>query len=75
MKELHVNLRKIDAHTLERKSNGQWFLDKKEIPQQHAIEELVEAVKDLGYWCQVAKDVLPDEDFKMVQEAYEYKEE
>lgn len=75
MKELKVCLHKKDAHTLERKSDGKWFLDSKEIPQQHAIEELVEAVQDLGYWCQVAKDVLPKEEFEMVQEAYEYHEE
>lgn len=58
--------------TLERNEKGNWFLDQKEVTQDEAINELVEAVKDLGYWCQVAKDVLPTEQFEMVQEAYEY---
>jgi hypothetical protein len=70
-----VCLHKKDAHMLERNSEGKWFLDKTEIPQEQAISELVEAVKDLGYWCQVAKDILPTEQFEMVQEAYEYHEE
>ncbi|WP_231574969.1 hypothetical protein [Bacillus sp. B-jedd] len=74
VKELRVCLHKKGAHTLERQSNGRWFLDSKEIPEEDAIGELVEAVRDLGYWCQVAKDVLPQEQFETVQEAYEYKE-
>lgn len=74
MEKVKVCLHKKNAHTLERNEEGQWFLDKKEIEQEQAISELVEAVSDLGYWCQVAKDVLPVEEFEMVQEAYEYKE-
>ena len=46
----------------------------KKIPQETAVRELVDAVNDLGYWCQVAKDVLPKEYFDMVQESYEYHE-
>jgi hypothetical protein len=75
MKEVKVCLYKKNAHTLERKADGKWLLDYKEIAEEQAIEELVVAVKDLGYWCQVAKDVLPKEDFEMVQDAYEYHED
>ena len=53
---------------LERTVNGGWILDSKQITQDQAINELVEAVSDLGYWCQVAKDVLEEEDFNAVQE-------
>jgi hypothetical protein len=74
MKSIKVCLHKKNAHTLERDEKGKWILDNKEIEQEKAISELVEAVKDLGYWCQVAKDVLPTEQFEMVQEAYEYEE-
>lgn len=70
-----VCLHKTGTHTLERDGSGQWFLDKKEIEQERAIAELLEAVRDLGYWCQVAKDVLPAEQFEMVQEAYAYEED
>lgn len=72
--QLKVSLHKKGAHTLERKDD-RWVLDGKEIDQEHAISELVEAVQDLGYWCQVAKDVLPKESFDMVQEAYKYEED
>jgi len=75
MSELRICLHKKNAHTLERDIDGNWFLDRKQITQERAITELVEAVQDLGYWCQVAKDVLPTDDFEMVQEAYEYHEE
>lgn len=75
MKYIKVCLHKKGAHTLERNTEGQWTLDRKEIEQEKAISELVEAVQDLGYWCQVAKDVLPAEDFEMVQEAYSYHED
>lgn len=75
MKEFKVCLHKKNAHTLERNSEGQWFLDGEFSAQHKAIEELVEAVQDLGYWCQVAKDVLPKEEFEMVQEAFEYHED
>ncbi|MEC2153269.1 hypothetical protein P9G40_19305 [Bacillus velezensis] len=75
MDKLKVCLHKKGAHTLERTSNGAWILDSKPITLDQAIKELVEAVSDLGYWCQVAKDVLDKEDFNAVQEAYEYKEE
>lgn len=74
MKKLKVGLHKKGAHILERSEHGKWILNNKIITQEKAIQELVEAVQDLGYWCQVAKDVLPIEDFNMVQEAYEYKE-
>ncbi|MGU9969854.1 hypothetical protein [Bacillus sp. N1(2025)] len=74
MDKLKVCLHKKGAHTLERTVNGGWILDSKQITQDQAINELAEAVSDLGYWCQVAKDVL-EEDFNAVQEAYEYKEE
>ncbi len=69
-----VCLHKKCAHTLERRDDH-WTLDGVEIDQEHAISELVEAVQDLGYWCQVAKDVLPTDDFDMVQEAYEHNED
>lgn len=75
MKQYKVCLHKKDAHTLEKKEDGKWYLDHQEIPQEKAIEELVEAVKDLGYWCQVAKDVLPEDQFEMVNESYSYHEE
>lgn len=75
MKQFKVCLHKKGAHTLERKEDGKWFLDNMEIPQEKAIEELVEAVQDLGYWCQVAKDVLPADQFDMVNESYSYHEE
>ncbi|MCY7485399.1 hypothetical protein [Paenibacillus alvei] len=71
---LKVGLKKKGAHTLERTTQGQWLLDGKEIEQERAIAELVEAVQDLGYWCQVAKDVLPTEMFELVQESYKYEE-
>ncbi|WP_339148388.1 hypothetical protein [Sutcliffiella sp. BMC8] len=71
--QFKVCLHKKGAHTLERK-DGYWTLNGEEIDQEHAISELVEAVQDLGYWCQVAKDVLSKEDFEMVQEAYAYEE-
>ncbi|MBG9734742.1 hypothetical protein [Paenibacillus alvei] len=72
MKELKVSLKKKGAHTLVRTGEGKWLLDGQEIDQEKAIVEMAEAVNDLGYWCQVAKDVLPTEEFEMVQEAYEY---
>lgn len=75
MKTLKVGLKKKGAHTLERNENGQWFLDGKPIETEFAIRELVEAVEDLGYWCQVAKDVLDDEDFELVQTSYDYQPE
>jgi hypothetical protein len=75
MKNIKVCLHKKGAHTLERSEHGKWVLDGKIITQEKAIKELVEAVQDLGYWCQVAKDVLPTEQFEMVQESYEYHEE
>ena len=72
MKPIKVCLHKKGAHMLERNEAGKWFLDGKEIEEQKAIDKLAEAVQDLGYWCQVAKDVLPDEYFEMVQESYTY---
>ncbi|MDX8367832.1 hypothetical protein [Cytobacillus sp. IB215665] len=72
MKNIKVCLHKKNAHTLERNEQGKWFLDEKEIGQEQAIEELAEAVQDLGYWCQVAKDVLPEEQFELVNESYYY---
>ncbi len=72
MKELKVALKKNGAHTLERKADGVWTLDGKVIDQEQAIIEMADAVNELGYWCQVAKDVLPEEDFAEVQRAYEY---
>lgn len=70
---IKVCLHKKGAHMLERK-DGQWILDGKVIDQETAINELVEAVQDLGYWCQVAKDVLPTEEFAEVQRCVEYRE-
>lgn len=75
MERIKVCLHKKNAHMLERTIKGEWFLDFKPITQEQAIGELVEAVQDSGYWCQVTKDVLPTEDFEMVQEAYEYQED
>lgn len=74
MKQIKVGLKKKDAHTLERSENGVWALDGKEIDQEQAIQALVEAVDDLGYWCQVAKDVLPEEEFAEVQRCVEYQD-
>ena len=74
-KTLKVCLHKKNGHMLERNESGKWFLDGKVIEEEQAINELVEAVQDLGYWCQVAKDVLPTEDFEMVQESYSYHED
>ncbi|WP_099301888.1 hypothetical protein [Bacillus sp. Marseille-P3800] len=75
MEQIKVCLHKKNAHTLERTEGGAWFLDDKLITQEQAIEELVEATADLGYWCQVAKDVLPEDEFQLVQECYEHHEE
>jgi hypothetical protein len=72
LERIKVCLHKKGARMLERTTKGFWFLDNKMITQEQAINELVEAVQDLGYWCQVAKDVLPDEDFEMVQESYSH---
>ncbi|MCY9764828.1 hypothetical protein M5X06_31035 [Paenibacillus alvei] len=72
---IKVGLKKKGAHTLERTTQGQWILDGKAIEQERAIAELVEAVQDLGYWCQVAKDVLPRKMFELVQESYAYQED
>ena len=63
---------KKGAHTLERNGQGVWTLDGKVIDQEQAIVEMADAINDLGYWCQVAKDVLPTEMFEEVQYAYEY---
>ena len=72
MKEIKVCLHKKGAHMLERNSDGVWFLDRNVIGHEEAVQHLVSAVEDLGYWCQVAKDVLPEEEFAEVQRAYEY---
>lgn len=72
---IKVGLKKKGAHTLERNIYGNWSLDGKVISEEEAIGELVEAVQELGYWCQVAKDVLPQKEFEMVQESYEYRDE
>ena len=72
---IKVCLHKKTSHMLERTIDGKWLLDGNEINQEQAISELIEAVQDLGYWCQVAKDVLPEEMFEMVQESYEYHDE
>lgn len=74
-KAIKVGLKMKGAHTLERTTEGQWLLDGNKIEQERAITELVEAVQALGYWCQVAKDVLPSEMFEMVHESYEYEED
>jgi hypothetical protein len=74
MKELNIRLRKKGADRLSRTLHGTWILDGKEITQEEAITELVEAVQDLGYWCQVAKDVLPTEEYAEVQRCVEYQE-
>ncbi|WP_240661799.1 hypothetical protein [Paenibacillus xylanexedens] len=74
-KPLKVFLKKRGANTLERSGEGVWTLDGTQIDEKQAIQELVEAVSDLGYWCQVAKDVLPTEMFEMVQESYAYHED
>lgn len=75
MKNLKVCLHKKGAHILERTEDGKWLLDNEPVTQEEAINELAEAVQDLGYWCQVAKDVLPEEEYEEVQRAYEYHEE
>ncbi|MEK5393982.1 hypothetical protein NSQ59_27160 [Margalitia sp. FSL K6-0131] len=75
MKKYKVCLHKKDTQVLERDEQGSWFLDGVFISTEQAINELVDAVQDLGYWCQVAKNVLPTENFEMVQEAYEHHED
>lgn len=69
-----VCLHKKGAHILERSTEGVWTLDGKSIEEEQAIAHLFGAVSDLGYWCQVAKDVLDKESFETVQEAYEYRD-
>lgn len=75
MKEYNVCLHKKGAHILARSNDGEWALDGKKVSEEKAISELVEAVQDLGYWCQVAKDVLPSKQFELIQEAYDYQED
>ncbi len=70
--EIKVNLHKRSGAILTRDSAGRWYLDGNPTSREEAIKELVEAVQDLGYWCQVAKDVLPEEMFDAVQESYAY---
>ncbi|MDG0791950.1 hypothetical protein OMP38_14615 [Cohnella ginsengisoli] len=72
MQQLKVALKKKGAHTLERNEHGVWTLDGTVIDQERAIVEMADAVNDLGYWCQVAKDVLDEEDYQLVQTSYEY---
>ena len=74
MKKIDVCLHKKGAHTLERDELGKWFIDKKELSQERAILELAEAVQDLGYWCQVAKDVLDEDVFDTTNEVVAYEE-
>lgn len=38
------------------------------INQDEAIATLVDTVQDLGHWLQVAKDILPEEQFKEIQD-------
>lgn len=40
----------------------------------NALRELETDALELKQWCQTAKDVLPEEEFNAVQEAYEYEE-
>ncbi|MET3505498.1 hypothetical protein [Halalkalibacter oceani] len=75
MEEVKVCLHKKGAHMLTKNTEGELFIDEKRISQEQAINELIEAAQDLGYWCQVAKDVLPKEEFDEVQRAYEYHED
>lgn len=74
MEKIKVCLRKKNAYMLERNESGVWSIDGNVIDQEQAIKELVEAVEDLGYWCQVAKVVLPKKWYEGVQESYEYVE-
>lgn len=39
-----------------------------------AIIDLEVEVRELTYWCQVAKDILPEEEFSEVQRVYELSE-
>lgn len=72
MQEIKVCLHKKGAHMLVRTIDGKWFLDDREVDWETAIQEMATAVEELGYWCQVAKDILLEEDFAEVQRAYEY---
>lgn len=74
VKPIKVFLKKKGANTLERAENGRWTLDGNPIDQENAIQEMAQAVEDLGYWCQVAKDVLPEEEFAEVQRCVEYQD-
>nr|MDH3075671.1 hypothetical protein [Bacillus velezensis] len=49
MDKLKFSLHEKGAHTLKRTVNGGWILDSKQITQDQAINELAEAVSDLGY--------------------------
>lgn len=54
--------------------DGDYYVDGERVTAEAAILVLSEAVQELGYWCQVAKDVLPVEMFDEVQFVYEAEE-
>lgn len=78
-KEQHQKTVKVNLHQSDPRflfiSDGKYYLDEKEVSSELAISALVLAVKELGYWGQVAKDILPEEWFQEVQRAYKYHDE
>jgi len=69
MENVKVNLHQKDPREFE-VIDGKYFADGKEVSPEEAIAILVEAAEELGYWCQVAKDILPEDWFEEVQLVY-----
>ena len=78
MKEIRVNL--YNKEVLYRNEEGIYALSANGgapavMDEEEAIQNLVQAVRDLGYWCQVAKDILPTGYFEEVNRAVAYEGE
>ena len=78
MKELKVNL--YNKEVLYRSEEGIYALSINGgaplvMGEEEAVQALVSAVQDLGYWCQVAKDILPTDQFEEVNYAVNYNSE
>lgn len=71
-KTLSVDLRSPTGRILARNSSGGWYLDGNRVDTEDAILLLADAVEDLGYFCQVAKDVLDEDTFEDVMYVYAY---
>lgn len=69
-----VNLHQKDPRFFVIKE-GKYYLDEKEVPVEVGVAALALAAQELGYWCQVAKDILPEEWFSEVQRVYAYQDE